>query len=99
MASRGYLNDVNLLVNNHFGGFDTPMMYFNIYIPKIADGMEIIIGRIISLPDIEQQLAPNNLMASHSLVYSFDDYTTWGIYDQHQAQQELADFDRTYGRR
>jgi hypothetical protein len=33
---------------------------------------EHILGRIISLPDIEQQLAPNNLMASHSLVYSFD---------------------------
>jgi hypothetical protein len=80
MASRGYLNDVNLLQNNHFNGFDTPMMYFNIYIPKIADGANIIIGRIISEPDIEQQLAPNNLMASHSLVYSFDDYTTWGIF-------------------
>jgi hypothetical protein len=81
MASRGYLNDLNLLVNNHFGGFDTPMMYANLYFPQVADGMEIIIGRIISLPDIEQQLAPNNLMASHSLVYSFDDYTTWGIFD------------------
>jgi hypothetical protein len=80
MASRGYINDVNLLQNNHFNGFDTPMMYFNLYIPQIAQGENIIIGRIISLPDIEQQLAPNNLMASHSLVYSFDDYTTWGIF-------------------
>jgi hypothetical protein len=80
MASRGYLNDENLLVNNHFGGFDTPMMYFNIYIPKIAEGENIIIGRIISQPDIEQQLAPNNLMMSHSLVYSFDNYTMWGIW-------------------
>jgi hypothetical protein len=80
MASRGYLNDENLLRNNHYGGFDTPMTYYNIYIPSVADGMNIIIGRIISLPDIEQQLAPNNLMASHSLVYSFDDYTTWGIF-------------------
>jgi hypothetical protein len=80
MASRGYLNDVNLLVNNHNTGYDTPMMYVNLYLPKVADGMNIILGRIISLPDIEQQLAPNNLMASHSLVYSFDDYTTWGLY-------------------
>jgi hypothetical protein len=80
MASRGYLNDVNLLVNNHYMGYDTPMMYANLYIPQIAQGMNIIVGRIISLPDIEQQLAPNNLMASHSLVYSFDDYTTWGIF-------------------
>jgi len=80
MASRGYLNDENLLVNNHFGGFDTPMMYVNLYIPTIAQGENLILGRIISEPDIEQQLAPNNLMASHSLVYSFDDYTTWGIF-------------------
>jgi hypothetical protein len=81
MASRGYLNDINLLVDNHNYGFDTPMTYFNIYFPKVADGMNTIIGRIISEPDIEQQLAPNNLMASHSLVYSFDDYTTWGIFN------------------
>jgi hypothetical protein len=80
MASRGYLNDVNLLKNNHYGGYDTPMTYANLYVPNVADGMNIILGRIISLPDIEQQLAPNNLMASHSLVYSFDDYTTWGIF-------------------
>jgi hypothetical protein len=80
MASRGYINDVNLLQRNRFIGFDTPMMYFNLYFPQVAQGMEVIIGRIISLPDIEQQLAPNNLMASHSLVYSFDDYTTWGIF-------------------
>jgi hypothetical protein len=32
------------------------------------------------MPDIEQQLAPNNLMASHSLVYAFDDYTVWGFW-------------------
>jgi hypothetical protein len=80
MASRGYLNDVNLLQNNHYGGFDTPMTYLNIYVPKVAEGMNIIIGRIISQPDIEQQLAPNNLMASHSLVYAFDNYTMWGIW-------------------
>jgi hypothetical protein len=80
MASKGYINDQNLFYKNKYSGFDTPMTYFNVYIPNIAQGENIIIGRIISLPDIEQQLAPNNLMASHSLVYSFDDYTTWGIW-------------------
>ena len=80
MASRGYINDVNLLENNNFNGFDSTMMYANLYIPQIAQGMNIILGRIISLPDIEQQLAPNNLMASHSLVYSFDNYTMWGLW-------------------
>jgi hypothetical protein len=57
------------------------MTYFNVYIPQVAQGWEIILGRIISMPDIEQQLAPNNLMASHSLVYSFDNYTMWGIWN------------------
>jgi hypothetical protein len=80
MASRGYINDHNLLVANKFSGFDTPMLYANLYIPQVAEGMNIILGRIISLPDIEQQLAPNNLMASHSLVYSFDNYTMWGLW-------------------
>ncbi|MGA2692838.1 MAG: outer membrane beta-barrel protein [Opitutaceae bacterium] len=80
MASKGYINDQNLFYKNKYSGFDTPMVYYNLYIPTIAQGENIIIGRIISLPDIEQQLAPNNLMASHSLVYSFDDYTTWGIW-------------------
>ena len=80
MASKGYINDHNLFVSNKFSGFDMPMMYYNLYIPSIAQGENIIVGRIISLPDIEQQLAPNNLMASHSLVYSFDDYTMWGIW-------------------
>jgi hypothetical protein len=81
MASRGFLNDENLLVNNHFMGYDIPMMYANIYFPQVADGMNFTIGRIISMPDIEQQLAPNNLMASHSIVYSFDNFTMWGLWD------------------
>jgi len=80
MASKGFINDHNLFYDNKYSGFDMPMMYFNYYIPTIAQGENIIIGRIISLPDIEQQLAPNNLMASHSLVYSFDNYTMWGIW-------------------
>ena len=42
--------------------------------------MNIRIGRIISEPDIEAQLAPNNLMSSHSLVYGFDNYTQTGIF-------------------
>ena len=80
MGSKGYINDQNLFYKNKYSGFDTPMAYVNYYIPTIAQGENIIIGRIISLPDIEQQLAPNNLTASHSLVYSFDDYTLWGIW-------------------
>jgi hypothetical protein len=41
--------------------------------------MDIRIGRYISLPDIEAQLAPNNYTYSHSLTYTFDCYTQTGI--------------------
>jgi hypothetical protein len=56
------------------------MVYFDLYIPYVFQGMNIRIGRIISEPDIEAQLAPNNLMASHSLLYGFDDYCHEGIF-------------------
>ena len=79
MISRGFL-DRQLLVHNNFNGFDMPMMYFNLYIPWIAQGMNIRIGRIISEADIEAQLAPDNPMSSHSLLYGFDPYTDWGVF-------------------
>ncbi len=56
------------------------MVYFDLYLPQIFQGMNIRIGRIISEPDIEAQLAPSNLMSSYSLVYEFDNYTQTGIF-------------------
>jgi hypothetical protein len=79
MISRGWGSD-QLLKHNAFYGTDNPMMYVNIYIPKVADGLNITVGRIISEADIEAQLAPNNLMSSHSLLYGFDPYCQWGAF-------------------
>ena len=79
MISRGFLSN-QLLVRNDYAGVDMPMMYGNVYIPWVAQGMDVLVGCIISMPDIEQQLAPNNLMASHSITYGFDNYTMWGIW-------------------
>ena len=79
MISRGLFSE-QLLKHNNYYGFDMPMVYFHIYIPQIFKGMNVRIGRIISEPDIEAQLAPNNLMSSHSLVYGFDNYTQTGIF-------------------
>jgi hypothetical protein len=79
MISRGLFSD-QLLKRNNYYGFDMPMVYIDIYIPRIFQGMNVRIGRIISEPDIEAQLAPNNLMSSHSLVYGFDNYTQTGIF-------------------
>jgi hypothetical protein len=79
MISRGWDSD-QLIQRNHFYGFDSPMMYANLYLPKVADGLNLTLGRIISEADIEAQLAPNNLMSSHSLLYGFDPYCQWGLF-------------------
>lgn len=68
-----------LLKNNAFYGYDFPMLYGEIYIPNIQEGLLFRFGRYISIPDIEAQLAPNNYMYSHSMTYSFDNYTNEGI--------------------
>jgi hypothetical protein len=75
----GFLSD-QLLKHQSYSGFDMPMVYLDLYIPHVFQGMNLRIGRIISMPDIEAQLAPNNLMASHSLLYGFDNYCQEGIF-------------------
>jgi hypothetical protein len=68
-----------LLKKNNNYGYDFPMEYVELYVPKIADGLLIRAGRFISIPDIEAQLAPNNYMYSHSITYTFDNFTNTGI--------------------
>ena len=60
-------------------GFDPVMYYVDLYFPKFFMGENIRIGRYISIPDIEAQLAPNNLTYTHSLLYSYDPFTQTGI--------------------
>jgi hypothetical protein len=68
-----------LLKKNKEYGDDPVMVYGDLYFPHIAQGMDVRIGRYVSLPDIEAQLAPNNYTYSHSLLYTFDCYTQTGI--------------------
>jgi Putative beta-barrel porin-2, OmpL-like. bbp2 len=72
------LASYQLLNHNLVNGFDFPMVYADIYFPVIQ-GMNVRIGRFISIPDIEAQLAPNNYTYVHSLTYSFDNYTNTGV--------------------
>ncbi len=60
-------------------GYDPVMYYLDFYLPKIGQGTDVRIGRYISLPDIEAQLAPNNYTYSHSILYTYDCYTQHGI--------------------
>ena len=68
-----------LLSNNNTYGYDPVMYYLDFYVPHVAKGMDIRVGRYISLPDIEAQLAPNNYTYSHSILYTYDCYTQHGI--------------------
>jgi Putative beta-barrel porin-2, OmpL-like. bbp2 len=68
-----------LLNQNNNNGFDIPMAYGEVFIPQVAEGLMIRFGRYISIPDIEAQLAPNNYMYSHSMTYTYDNYTNTGV--------------------
>jgi hypothetical protein len=68
-----------LLKNNQTNGFDIPMAYGELFIPQVLDGLMLRLGRYISIPDIEAQLAPNNYMYTHSMTYTFDNYTNTGL--------------------
>jgi hypothetical protein len=68
-----------LLNQNKNYGYDLPMAYGEVFIPQVAEGLMIRFGRYISIPDIEAQLAPNNYMYTHSMTYTFDNYTNTGV--------------------
>jgi Putative beta-barrel porin-2, OmpL-like. bbp2 len=67
------------LKNNQTNGFDIPMAYGELFIPQVMEGLMLRLGRYISIPDIEAQLAPNNYMYTHSMTYTFDNYTNTGL--------------------
>jgi Putative beta-barrel porin-2, OmpL-like. bbp2 len=77
-TGKGYWNGP--WVNDHRQyGFDPTLEYVDIYIPQVAQGMNVRIGRYISVPGIEAQLAPNNYIFSHSLLYAIDPFTDTGL--------------------
>ncbi|HEX8798570.1 MAG TPA: outer membrane beta-barrel protein, partial [Terriglobales bacterium] len=73
----GHTNSNGSIGNEY--GYDMVMAYADLYFPHVAQGLNVRIGRYISLPDIEAQLAPNNYTYSHSLLYTYDAYTQTGI--------------------
>ena len=64
--------------NKHYG-YDPMIFYGDIYIPNVAQGMQITVGRFLSLPDIEAQFAPQNYLMTHSVLYTVDPYTQMGF--------------------
>jgi hypothetical protein len=76
-TDKGYLSS-QLLAHDREYGFDPVLEYVDIYFPHVAQGMNLRVGRFISIPGIEAQLTPNNYMFSHSLLYSIDPFTDTG---------------------
>jgi len=77
-TARGIFSN-QLLGKNLEYGYDPVMFYADLYWGQVADGLDIRVGRYISLPDIEAQLAPNNYTYSHSITYTEDCYTQTGV--------------------
>jgi hypothetical protein len=65
--------------DQHQYGFDPTLEYVDVYFPHVAQGMNLRAGRYISVPGIEAQLAPNNYIFSHSLLYAIDPFTDTGV--------------------
>jgi len=74
----GYFSS-QLLDDHREYGFDPVLEYVDLYFPQVAEGLNLRIGRFISIPGIEAQLAPNNYVYTHSLLYSVDPFTDTGI--------------------
>ena len=68
-----------LLGKNRRYGFDPVLEYADLYFP-VKEGLNIRIGRFLSVPGIEAQLAPNNYNMTHSLLYAIDPFTDTGIF-------------------
>jgi hypothetical protein len=77
-TAAGYFSD-QLLAHNQLYGDDPVELYGMLYFPHIGQGTEVQLGRFISPPDIEAQLAPNNFLYSHSIFFDFDAYTQTGV--------------------
>jgi len=76
--AKGYLS--GQLLNDHRQyGFDPTLEYVDLYVPQVAQGMNLRLGRFISVPGIEAQLAPNNYIFSHSPLYAIDPFTDTGL--------------------
>jgi hypothetical protein len=74
----GWFSD-QLLRHNSLYGWDPTELYLDVYIPWVAQGLIVRVGRWIACPDIETQFAPDNYMGSHSLLFTFDTYTQTGV--------------------
>jgi Putative beta-barrel porin-2, OmpL-like. bbp2 len=77
-TGKGYFSN-QLLGEDRQYGFDPTLEYVDVYVPRVAQGLNVRVGRFISVPGIEAQLTPYNYMFSHSLLYVIDPFTDTGV--------------------
>src|SRR5262249_7139683 len=78
MTAGGWFSG-QLLKHNRLYGFDPTEQYLDVYIPEVAEGLIVRVGRWIACPDIETHFAPDNYKGTHSLLFTFDTYTQTGL--------------------
>ena len=64
---------------NALYGYTPANFYFDVYIPWIGQGSDIRVGRYTTLGDIEADLDYQNVFNSHSLYYTYDPFTQFGV--------------------
>ena len=78
-TAKGYFSHQWIDLHRQYG-FDPSLEYLDLYFPRLGSGgSDLRIGRFISVPGVEAQLAPNNYIFSHSLLYSIDPFTDTGV--------------------
>jgi opacity protein-like surface antigen len=85
---KGIFSD-QLLKKNRTYGYDVSTFYGELFFPQIAEGMNVRVGRFLSVPDIETQMAPGNYLYTHSLLYIFDPFTQMGMVNTIKLNDQL----------
>lgn len=77
-VAKGWFSNQFIKKNNLYG-YDPVEAYGLLYLPHVAKGLLLKVGRYISPSDIEAQLAPDNYLYSHSVMFSYDPFTCTGV--------------------
>jgi hypothetical protein len=77
-TAKGVFSD-QLLKHNLLYGYDPVQFYGQLYVPNIGQGTLFRVGRFILLPGIEADLAVDNYMFSHTILYTYFPYTHMGV--------------------
>jgi hypothetical protein len=78
VTMEGVFSD-QLQVHNANYGYTPAEFDVDLYIPWIGQGSDLKVGRYVTLPDIEADLDLQNVFDSHSLYYTYDPFTQFGV--------------------